>query len=254
MGTPSKTIINAAHSGLNAWTTKLAADYNPRDTSGLFSPVFAVDTIGCYELSFWHNFITENFQDGGVVEYSFNGGVSWKILGFAFEPNWYNSLYVTGLVGGPPTPGWSGVSNGWIHAAHNLKFAYSGHVIFRFRFGSDYSNQQEGWSIDDVCFQRVGACVIGINEIGSSTITLDQNFPNPASDVTYMTYSIPEHGKVKLFVTDVLGQDISVLVNGSQSGGSHLAQLNVKNLADGMYYITLEYGDSKLVRKFVVAK
>ncbi len=253
LGTPAKTIINSAHSGVNAWATKLSGDYNPKDTSGLFSPVFAVDTIGCYELSFWHNYLTETYQDGGVVEYSFNSGASWRILGFAFEANWYTSQYITGLVGGPPTPGWSGVSNGWSHAAHNIKFAHSGHVIFRFRFGSDLTNQQEGWAIDDVCFKRVGACVIGINEIGGTDMSLE-NFPNPASDIAYITYSIPEHGKVKLFVTDVLGRDVSVLANESQSGGSHLAELNVKNLADGMYYITLEYGDSKMVRKLVVVK
>ena len=254
LGTPNKTIINNANSGINAWTTKITDDYNPRDSSGLFSPVFSVDTIGCYELSFYHNFISEEFQDGGTVEYSFNSGLSWRVLGFAYEPNWFNSLYVTGLVGGPPTAGWSGVSGGWRHSSHNIKFAHSGKVIFRFRFGSDLTNQQEGWSIDDVCFQRVGACVIGINEVGSNSISLDQNFPNPASDITYISYSIPEHGKVKLFVTDVLGRSVTVLANESQSAGMHQAALNVKNLADGMYYITLEFGDSKLVRKFVVAK
>ncbi|MCX6292492.1 MAG: immune inhibitor A [Bacteroidetes bacterium] len=255
LGTPAKTVLNSAHSGSKSWVTKLTGDYTARDSSGVFSPVFAVDTTTCYELSFWHKFDTENFQDGGTVEFSIDNGVSWHIVGFAYESNWFNSLYITGLVGGPPTPGWSGNTGGiWWNAKHNIRFTHPGHVIFRFRFGSDMTTQSEGWTFDDVCFQKIGACTIGINEIVGHSVSLDQNFPNPASDITYFTYSIPEHGKVKLYVTDVLGRTINILVNESQGEGLHAAQMNVKDLANGMYYYTLEFNDQKMVRKFVVAK
>ena len=251
LGTPDKSFINTAYSGSNAWITKLTGVYNARDSSGLFSPVFAVDTAGCYELSFWHNFKTETFQDGGTVDYSNNGGVTWNRLGFAYEFNWYNSLYITGLPG-PPTAGWSGNSNGWIYSAHFVRFGNTGHVLFRFRFGSDLTNEQDGWAIDDMCFRKVAYCVIGIDELAGNAISLGQAYPNPASDAAIVSYSIPAHGKVKLYLTDILGRSVNVLVNETLDAGIHRTELNVRNLADGLYYYTLEFDNQKMVRKLVV--
>jgi len=254
LGTPDKIVINSAHSPVNAWVTSLHESYVPRDSSGLFSPVFEVSNDSCYELSFWHIYDTELYQDGGIVEYSIDNGGTWHRFGFWPENGWFNSQYITGLVGGPPTPGWSGVSPGWVYAAHNLKFTSPAHVIFRFRFGSDLTNQKEGWAIDDFCFKKVAPCIIGVEEISSGALTLEQSFPNPASDLSTISYSIPQHGKVRLYVSDVLGRVIRVLVDESQSEGIHQSELNVKNMAEGVYYYTLEFNNERMVRKFVVAR
>ena len=103
LGTPAKPTLNAAHSGINAWITGLSANYPNNDTSGLFTPAFNVVGGEKYNLSFWHQFDTELYQDGGTVEFSTDYGATWNLLGNAGQgPQWYNSFFITALGGIPP--------------------------------------------------------------------------------------------------------------------------------------------------------
>ncbi|MEO0310746.1 MAG: hypothetical protein RIQ89_403 [Bacteroidota bacterium] len=252
-GSPTKLIVNSNYSGTKSWIVDRDSTYNLVDSSGLFSPVFEVDSSDCYEVSFWHNFNTELYQDGGTIEYSINSGQTWNQIGYAFETDWYNSPYITGLFGAP-RPGWSGNSNGWIKSLHNLKFPGLRNCIFRFRFGSDYTVQKDGWAIDNFCFRKVGPCVIGLTEIADNGMVLFQNVPNPAANTTTINYSIPTSGNVTLTVTNMLGQ---IMFTESQlllPSGMHSTTINTATFADGIYMYTLNFNESKLVRKMMIAK
>ena len=45
---------------------------------------------------------------------------------------------------------------------------------------------------------------------------------------------------------------MTVLENETQNAGMYHSELNVKNLADGMYYVSLEFDKQKMVRKLIV--
>ncbi len=64
---------------------------------------------------------------------------------------------------------------------------------------------------------------------------LSYNRPNPFNTNTQIEYTMPENGKVKLSVMDLLGQTISVLVDASQSAGSYTVDFNGSKLAPGVY-------------------
>jgi hypothetical protein len=64
---------------------------------------------------------------------------------------------------------------------------------------------------------------------------LSANRPNPFSTSTFIEYTMPESGKVKLSVLDMLGQEIAVLVDATQGAGSYTVEFSAAGLATGVY-------------------
>jgi hypothetical protein len=64
---------------------------------------------------------------------------------------------------------------------------------------------------------------------------LSYNRPNPFSESTQIEYALPETGKVRLSVIDLLGQEIAVLVEKTQTAGSYSVQFNAAGLTPGVY-------------------
>jgi hypothetical protein len=249
-GTPSKTIITSAHGGSQCWMTSLAQNYLRNDTAGLFLPVFTVDAVHCYHLEFYDRYITELGRDGGIVEYSFDLGNTWTLLGQPFEPVWYPNANAVGLGGWSPNFG--GTSNGWIQQQHDIRFSQAGQVIFRFRFGSDNGIESEGWAIDDVCFQQNPPCVLSVAEQTAGAGLNMVAYPNPAGTTSVLEYNLPENGKVFISLHDMLGREIQTF-EGNQPMGRNGWTVDVSNLPEGVYFYELTFGTEKLVQKLVVS-
>ena len=66
-------------------------------------------------------------------------------------------------------------------------------------------------------------------------------YPNPFSEGTTITYNLPENGTVKLTVYNILGEQVSELVNEAQKSGKHSVTFSPKNLQTGMYTFKLEF-------------
>ncbi len=257
-GTPAQAVLNTASSGTNAWMTDLANNYGPRDSSGLFSPVFSVAGNTCYKVAFMHQYETEKYQDGGIVEYTTDGTATWKVLGgYVGDPKWFDTQFITGLSGVPPKPGFSGSSNGWKQAEHLISLPSSGSLMFRFRFASDNSVQSEGWSIDDFCFTQEpdSVCLISsVPQIAGNSMALGQNYPNPANAATTIDYAIANKGKVVMTITNLVGQVVSTPVSSVQLPGSYKVEIPLNTLSPGIYYYTLEFNGQRTTRKMVVTK
>jgi hypothetical protein len=48
-----------------------------------------------------------------------------------------------------------------------------------------------------------------------------QNYPNPFNPSTQITFSVPTDGKVKLCIYDILGREISTLIDEYKAFGSY---------------------------------
>jgi hypothetical protein len=64
---------------------------------------------------------------------------------------------------------------------------------------------------------------------------LSTNRPNPFSSSTFIEYTMPESGKVKLSVLDMLGQELAVIVDATQAAGSYTVEFSATGLATGVY-------------------
>jgi hypothetical protein len=76
-----------------------------------------------------------------------------------------------------------------------------------------------------------------VNVVGYS---LGQNYPNPFDDVTEITYTLPEAGKVTLKVLNMHGVVVENLVNGSREAGSYKVTFTNSELKAGVYIYVIE--------------
>src|SRR5690606_1950634 len=96
--------------------------------------------------------------DGGVVEYSINGGTSWQDAGALFSENGYPGAIANGF--GNPLSGrdaFVGEAYGYTASRLDLSSLAGENVRFRFRIGTDASADDYGWIIDDISIYSCGA-------------------------------------------------------------------------------------------------
>ncbi|MGE5682224.1 MAG: S8 family serine peptidase [Bacillota bacterium] len=84
--------------------------------------------------------------------------------------------------------------------------------------------------------------------------SLSQNYPNPFNPETVIYYSVPEKSAVTLKVYDLLGREISSLVNEVKEKGSYKTVFNASGLSSGAYIYRLTAGNNSVSRKMTVIK
>ncbi|MBL1215771.1 MAG: T9SS type A sorting domain-containing protein [Ignavibacteriae bacterium] len=87
-----------------------------------------------------------------------------------------------------------------------------------------------------------------------SSFSLDQNFPNPFNPATRIKFALPTESNVKLLITDLLGQEITVLVDKEMSAGNHEAVWNPDNVSSGIYFYTINISSLDKTESFSKTK
>lgn len=86
------------------------------------------------------------------------------------------------------------------------------------------------------------------------SLTIAQNYPNPFNPVTVISYSLPQNSFVTLRVFDILGKEITILVNEEKSAGNYHVNFNGSNLPSGTYFYCLRADGQYTVKKMVLLK
>ena len=69
--------------------------------------------------------------------------------------------------------------------------------------------------------------------------SLLQNYPNPFNPSTKIRFAVPERSIVKLYLHDILGSEIAVILDEEVSPGVKEIELNGSNLASGVYFVRM---------------
>jgi hypothetical protein len=80
-------------------------------------------------------------------------------------------------------------------------------------------------------------------DILSNSYALMQNYPNPFNPTTTIKFSIPNSQLVTIKVYDLLGREISTLVNEEKQPGYYEIKFNGTSLPSGVYFYRLQAGD-----------
>lgn len=91
------------------------------------------------------------------------------------------------------------------------------------------------------------------NQIPSS-FSLSQNYPNPFNPSTVIKYSVAKAGHVLLRVYDLLGKEVTTLVNQDQHSGYYSVNFDAENLPAGVYIYTISSGNFTQSKKLVLMK
>lgn len=143
-----------AHSGNTSWYapnryTSSSAVLTSGSTASTLTKPLSV-------LSFWHNFRTETLNDGGVLEYSVNGGSTWLDAGHLFLSNGYNTtMSANSILNGRKA--FSGNSRGFELTTLDLSSFGTTPVQFRFWLENNANGiGVDGWYVDDIA--RANGC------------------------------------------------------------------------------------------------
>lgn len=230
--------------------------------AGLETPPVEIGPGG--ELRFWMWIDAEvsgmypgRAYDGGLVEMSVDGGPFTQIT----PVGGYPYTIRPGSNPGPfpdGTPVFSGTFD-WQQEIFDLGET-TGTVVFRFRFGSDGADAQEGWHIDDVE-------VLGLNSFSDSReltlvpshIMLQQNAPNPCGTATRISFALPAQQRVDLAIYDPAGRVVRTLLRGPVGPGQHSVVWTGDNDAgrpapSGVYYYRLQASGETHERSLILLR
>ncbi len=87
-----------------------------------------------------------------------------------------------------------------------------------------------------------------------NSIQLDQNYPNPFNPTTTIGFGISESANVTLKIFDVLGKEVTVLVDEKLESGYHSFLWNGEGLPSGVYFYQVSTGSYTSMKKLVLMK
>ncbi|MFC2119735.1 T9SS type A sorting domain-containing protein [Bacteroidota bacterium] len=91
-------------------------------------------------------------------------------------------------------------------------------------------------------------------EITPSVFSLSQNYPNPFNPVTKIKYAIPQSSNVVVKVFDVLGNEVTTLVNEEKQAGTYELTWKGENAPSGVYFYQLKAGSFVETKKMVLLR
>jgi hypothetical protein len=110
-----------------------------------------------------------------------------------------------------------------------------------------------------------GAVVFGDNSASASgtarvvvssalpdQITLHQNMPNPFNPSTEIVFDLPEDGRVRLTVHNLVGQEVAQLIDQPFPAGTHIVTWDAIGQPSGIYICVLESGAFRVQRKMML--
>jgi len=80
------------------------------------------------------------------------------------------------------------------------------------------------------------------------------NAPNPFNPTTTICFRLPQAERVSLTVYNIMGQQVSSLVDGPLEAGEHRVEWNGNDVASGVYFYTLRVGTAALTQKMLLLK
>jgi len=86
------------------------------------------------------------------------------------------------------------------------------------------------------------------------TFNLYQNYPNPFNPSTLIKYSISKTSKVKLTLFNLLGEEVTTLVNEEKNKGIYSVEFNASALPSGVYFYQLRADNYVEAKKLILLR
>ena len=119
-----------------------------------------------------------------------------------------------------------------------------------------YISVRDGIQIDSLSQPFHTDFGLGVDDDSSipKNFYLSQNYPNPFNPSTKIDYKVSVQGLVSIKIYDVLGNEISTLVNEEKSVGKFEIEFNGKDLPSGIYFYQLNAGNFITTKKMILLK
>ena len=229
-------------------------------------------------LIFAHQYNTQGSIDGGNMRYS-SDELNW----FTFDQEVVRGKYPGKIAYAsftiPNLPGFSGNSNGWVHSFVDVKEQVSQPLFLSFFYGaSDGAATFASWDIDnlemvDAKFLNSEACItvdggseecLEASELGTyvkhdGTLSSKSNnknnfqsaiYPNPGNGSLNISWKQTLNADMEIKVIDAAGRLVAKGKKNSNAG-VNLANLNLSNLQNGVYFVQLTSENGTITHKYI---
>ncbi len=93
----------------------------------------------------------------------------------------------------------------------------------------------------------------GVKEINSSVSQISV-FPNPATDITTISYYLKQNQTIKIDLISINGTVVKQLYNQEETPGFHSQILNLQGVASGVYFIKTSANQQKVSQKLITVQ
>jgi len=114
------------------------------------------------------------------------------------------------------------------------------------------AEEKNNWELDSKTWYYYGSGT-SVAKIENTNMTLGQNIPNPASNSARIDYSVVEAGQVTFTLYSINGQTLLQQTEYATEG-NHQLELNTTDLANGMYFYSMDFNGKRIVKKMNVKK
>jgi hypothetical protein len=83
---------------------------------------------------------------------------------------------------------------------------------------------------------------------------LEQNYPNPFNPTTEISFTLPQATHVTIEIFNVMGQQVSLLVDGHREAGTHKVDWDGASVASGVYFYRLTTPEFVQTKKMLLMK
>ncbi len=103
---------------------------------------------------------------------------------------------------------------------------------------------------------EIGSGITSVNdkELSPNEFRLLQNYPNPFNPETTIQFNIPEKSFVTLKIYDMLGREVTTLVNDELNIGTHQIDFKAGGLSSGIYFYNLSTKNFSETKKLLLIK
>ena len=109
--------------------------------------------------------------------------------------------------------------------------------------------------IQDFMFTDADFTIVGVEEpveMAENFADVSQNVPNPATGITRFEVKLAEPASASVRVTNMVGQTVMQLPARSMAKGNNTVNLNVSALKPGVYFYTVDAGETTVTKKMIV--
>ncbi len=120
-------------------------------------------------------------------------------------------------------------------------------------FGETYDKMLYNMNLAEKQYSQIAA-IKEIPGVAPKGYNLSANYPNPFNPSTKISFSIPRSENVTLKIYDMMGKEITTLIDKQMNTGSYTVDFNAGNLASGVYLYRLQSGSFVQTRQMVLVK
>ena len=203
--------------------------------------------------------VSNDYPGDNFVYRTFDGGASWTKLSFVTNQNLHEIEFLPGSFSNVWLTNYdklyfsADTGSNWQEvpivdsslAVHNIEFLNDSIGFVLCCNGNFFATENNGGIITSTDNKNISIVI---------DYSLFQNYPNPFNPTTRISYELPLNGLVTLKVFDILGKEISTLVNEEKSAGKYQVEFSSGGLSSGIYFYTFTSHNYSKTKKMVLLR